>query len=100
MSTDRRVALAAALVVLGFMVVNVGVRIAFPRDGVIHTPWLAPVLEAALVVLLVTGVTEASASSHELLESRSGGNTLATIEIGVDRDRQPAVAWTTGAAQV
>ena len=33
-----------------------GVRIAFPRDGVIHAPWLAPVLEAALVALLVTGV--------------------------------------------
>ena len=41
----------AALVVLGFMVVNAGVRIAFPRDGVISVPWLAPVLEAALVVL-------------------------------------------------
>ena len=43
-----------ALIVLGFMVVNVVVRIAFPREGVIGVPWLAPVLEAALVVLLVT----------------------------------------------
>ena len=43
-----------ALVVLGFMFVNVAVRIWFPREGVLQVPWLAPLLEAALVVVLVT----------------------------------------------
>jgi hypothetical protein len=43
-----------AVIVLGFMAVNIAVRIWFPRDGVIHVPWLAPLLEAALVILLLT----------------------------------------------
>ena len=43
-----------AFVLLGFVVVNVAVRIWFPRDGVLQVPWLAPLLEAALVVVLVT----------------------------------------------
>ena len=55
-----------ALVVLGFMVVNVGVRIVFPREGVIGVPWLAPVLEAALVVLLFTSDPSGPAERRRL----------------------------------
>ena len=43
-----------ALIVLGFMAINISVRIWFPRDGVLAVPWLAPLIEAALVVVLLT----------------------------------------------
>jgi hypothetical protein len=43
------------LVVLGFLAVNIAVRIGWPRDGVLQVPWLAPLLELSLVILLLTG---------------------------------------------
>ena len=55
-----------ALVVLGFMVVNISVRIWFPRDGVIHIPWLAPLLEAGLVVVLLTADPSGPAERRRL----------------------------------
>jgi hypothetical protein len=55
-----------ALVVLGYMVVNVTVRIGWPRDGVIHVPWLAPLLEAALVILLLTSDPSGPAERRRL----------------------------------
>ena len=55
-----------ALVVLGFMVVNVTVRIWWPRDGVLDIPWLMPLLEAALVVLLITGDPSGPAERRRL----------------------------------
>jgi hypothetical protein len=54
------------LVVLGFMVVNVTTRIAFPRDGVIQVPWLTPLLEGALIVLLLTGDPSGPAERRRL----------------------------------
>jgi hypothetical protein len=55
-----------ALVVLGFMVVNVVVRIGWPRDGVIHIPWLAPLLGAGLVVVLLTADPSGPADRRRL----------------------------------
>jgi hypothetical protein len=54
------------LVVLGFMVVNVTARTAFPRDGVIQVPWLTPLLEGALIVLLLTSDPSGPAERRRL----------------------------------
>jgi hypothetical protein len=40
--------------VLAFLAINVGVRIAVPVEGVFRTPWLTPLLEVLMLVLLVT----------------------------------------------
>jgi hypothetical protein len=42
----------AAVVI--FLVLNVSVRIWLPHEGVVRVPWLLPVIEAALLVVLVT----------------------------------------------
>ena len=55
-----------ALIVLGFMVINVAVRIWFPRDGVLAVPWLVPLLEFALVVLLLTSDPAGAAERRRL----------------------------------
>ena len=36
------------------MVMNIALRIWLPTDGALHVPWLAPVVEAVLIVVLVT----------------------------------------------
>jgi hypothetical protein len=43
-----------ALVVLGFMAVNIAVRVWLPQEGVLRVPWLLPTLEGGLVVVLLT----------------------------------------------
>jgi hypothetical protein len=58
--------LPPALVVLGFMAVNVSVRIWFPRDGVLAVPWLAPLIEAALAVVLLTSDPSGAAERRRL----------------------------------
>jgi hypothetical protein len=40
--------------VLIFLAVNIALRVWLPRDGALHVPWLAPAIEAALLVALVT----------------------------------------------
>jgi hypothetical protein len=55
-----------ALVLLGFMVINIWVRIWFPRDGVIAVPWLTPLFEAALVVVLLTSDPSGAAEGRRL----------------------------------
>jgi hypothetical protein len=55
-----------ALVLLGFMVINIAVRICFPRDGVIAVPWLTPLFEAALVVVLLTSDPSGAAERRRL----------------------------------
>jgi hypothetical protein len=41
--------------VLVFMVLNIAVRLWLPADSPVHVPWLIPTVEAALVVVLVSG---------------------------------------------
>jgi hypothetical protein len=43
-----------AIVLLGFLALNVAVRVAVPADGVIRIPWLAPAIEGLMVVVLLT----------------------------------------------
>jgi hypothetical protein len=38
-----------------FMALNVAVRIWLPGESAVHAPWLLPAIEAALLVVLVTG---------------------------------------------
>jgi hypothetical protein len=40
--------------VLGFMVLNVAVRVWLPGEGAIRVPWLLPVIEGVLLVVLLT----------------------------------------------
>jgi hypothetical protein len=55
-----------ALVVLGFMVLNIAVRVWLPQEGVIHVPWLAPLLEGVLVVVLLTSNPSSAAERMRL----------------------------------
>jgi hypothetical protein len=43
---------AGAIVV--FMAFNIAVRVWLPADGVLHFPWLAPVIETVLLAVLLT----------------------------------------------
>jgi hypothetical protein len=43
-----------AVAVLVFMVLNIAVRVWLPADGALHVPWLAPVIEAVLIAVLLT----------------------------------------------
>jgi hypothetical protein len=42
------------VVVFAFLLLNTAVRVWVPRDGVIQVPWLAPALEVAVLVVLIT----------------------------------------------
>jgi hypothetical protein len=42
------------LTVIVFMVVNITVRVWMPQDGVLRVPWVAPLVEAILIVVLLT----------------------------------------------
>ena len=42
----------AALV--GFLMINIALRVWLPGEGFLHIPWLLPSIEAVLVVVLVT----------------------------------------------
>ena len=55
-----------ALIVLGFMTINIAVRIWFPRDGVLAVPWLTPLIEFALVVVLLTSDPSGAAERRRL----------------------------------
>jgi hypothetical protein len=43
-----------AVAVLGFMAMNIALRLWLPTQGALHVPWLAPLTEAVLIVVLVT----------------------------------------------
>jgi hypothetical protein len=43
-----------AVAVLVFMTLNIAVRVWLPAEGALHVPWLAPAIEAILIVVLVT----------------------------------------------
>jgi hypothetical protein len=44
-----------AVAVLVFMALNIALRIWLPAEGALHVPWLAPVIEAIMIVVLLTG---------------------------------------------
>lgn len=52
--------------VAAFMVLNVAVRAWIPGEGVMRMPWLMPVLEAALLVALVTSNPTSAAERRRL----------------------------------
>jgi hypothetical protein len=43
-----------AVVVLVFMALNIAVRAWLPADSALHVPWLAPLIEAVMIVVLLT----------------------------------------------
>jgi hypothetical protein len=54
------------LTVLVFMVVNVTVRVWMPQDGVLRVPWVAPVIEGVLIVVLLTSDPSSAAERRRL----------------------------------
>jgi hypothetical protein len=50
----------------GFLVFNIAVRVRVPTDSVIHVPWLAPTLEAVLIVVLLTSNPTSAADRMRL----------------------------------
>jgi hypothetical protein len=65
-----------AVAIVVFMAVNIAVRIWLPREGVIREPWLAPPIEAVLLVVLLT-------SNPSGAEERKRLRRLALILVGV-----------------
>jgi hypothetical protein len=49
---ESRLPPAAALIV--FMALNIALRVWLPNEGVAHTPWLVPAIEAVLLAVLLT----------------------------------------------
>jgi hypothetical protein len=68
------------LAVLVFMVVNIAVRVAVPREGVIQVPWLAPLVEAALLVVLLT--TNPSSEAERMRLRRVGIVLVGALVLG------------------
>ena len=44
-----------ALALIGFMALNIGLRVWLPNGGAIRAPWLLPAVEAVLLLVLVVG---------------------------------------------
>src|SRR5262245_16581772 len=57
------------LVVLAFMALNIAVRVWLPQEGIIRFPWLLPVLEGVLVVVLITSSPSSAAERMRLRRS-------------------------------
>jgi hypothetical protein len=55
-----------ALTVLAFMVLNITVRVWMPQEGVLRVPWVAPAIEAVLVVVLLTSDPSSAAERRRL----------------------------------
>ncbi len=72
--------------VIGFLALNVTVRIAIPMEGVFRAPWLTPALEALLLVVLVTSHPTSAAERRRLRR-------LALILVGL---LVAAALWATG----
>jgi hypothetical protein len=72
--------------VIAFLVLNVAVRIAIPIEGVFRAPWLTPLLEVALLVVLVTSRPTSPAERRRLRR-------LALILVGA---LVAAALWATG----
>jgi hypothetical protein len=68
------------LAVLVFLVVNVVVRITVPREGVIQVPWLAPVIEAGLLAVLLT--TDPSSEAERMRLRRVGLVLVSLLVVG------------------
>jgi hypothetical protein len=65
-----------ALVVLAFMAINIAVRVWVPQEGVIRVPWVAPAIEAVLLVVLLT-------SNPSSAQERKRLRQLALILVGL-----------------
>ena len=57
--------------VLGFMVLNIAVRVWLPPEGVIRMPWLLPVIEGVLLVVLLTNDLSSPSERRRRAGSRS-----------------------------
>jgi hypothetical protein len=75
-----------AIVLLGFLVLNVTVRIVAPQDGVIRVPWLAPAIEGLMLIVLLTSNPTSPA---ERVRLRRTSLVLAAVLVA-------AALWSTG----
>ena len=57
------------LVLLAFMALNIAVRVWLPQEGIIRLPWLLPVLEGVLLVVLITSNPSTAAERMRLRRS-------------------------------
>jgi hypothetical protein len=70
--------------VIVFLVLNVTVRVTIPMEGVFRAPWLTPLLEAALLVALVTADPTSAADRRR---RRGGGRSSSTTCTSASRTR-------------
>jgi hypothetical protein len=75
-----------AVAIVVFMAGNIAVRVWLPQEGVIRVPWLAPAIEAVLLVVLLT-------SNPSGAEDRKRLRKLALILVGL---LVAAALWATG----
>jgi hypothetical protein len=74
------------IAVLAFLVINVVVRVTIPVEGVFRAPWLTPLLEGAMLVVLVTHRPTSAAERRRLRR-------LALVLVGL---LVAAALWATG----
>jgi hypothetical protein len=74
------------IAVLAFLVINVAVRVTIPVEGVFRTPWLTPLLEGGMLVVLVTHRPTSAAERRRLRR-------LALVLVGL---LVAAALWATG----
>jgi hypothetical protein len=74
------------IAVLAFLVINVVVRVTVPVEGVFRTPWLTPLLEGGMLVVLVTHRPTSAAERRRLRR-------LALVLVGL---LVAAALWATG----
>jgi hypothetical protein len=74
------------IAVLAFLVINVVVRVTIPVEGVFRTPWLTPLLEGGMLVVLVTHRPTSAAERRRLRR-------LALVLVGL---LVAAALWATG----
>ena len=74
------------IAVLAFLVINVAVRVTIPVEGVFRAPWLTPLLEVGMLVVLVTHRPTSAAERRRLRR-------LALVLVGL---LVAAALWATG----
>jgi hypothetical protein len=74
------------IAVLAFLVINVVVRVTIPVEGVFRAPWLTPLLEVGMLVVLVTHRPTSAAERRRLRR-------LALVLVGL---LVAAALWATG----
>ena len=68
-----------AVALVGFMALNIGLRLWLPNQGFVRVPWLFPAIEAVLLVVLLTGNPGSIAAHRRWLHPFAVGLVLVLV---------------------